>query len=60
MFINPEKFQVMHSGLDGVWDDTAFTQFQKMCSRYVTPPTTVANYLLFPNGPFIGDIADTM
>jgi prepilin-type N-terminal cleavage/methylation domain-containing protein len=58
-FINPDKFQVIHCGLDGAWDDSNFTQFQKMCSRYVTPPTTVANYLLFPNGPFIGDIADT-
>jgi prepilin-type N-terminal cleavage/methylation domain-containing protein len=61
VFINPDKFQVMHSGLDGVWDDSTVTPtaFQKMCSRYVTAPTTATNYLLFPNGPFIGDIADT-
>lgn len=56
-FINPDKFQVMHAGIDNVWDDftkTPPTEFQRMNARLAG-----GNYLLFPSGPFVGDIADT-
>ena len=55
-YINPDKFQVMHCGIDNVWDDFSQTPsaFQRMCAKYAG-----GNYLLFPSGPFVGDIADT-
>jgi len=57
-FINPEKFQVIHCGIDNVWDDGSANQFKKMTSRYVAS-TNASDYLLFPTGPFVGDLADT-
>ena len=57
-FINPDKFQVMHCGIDGVWDSEEL--FEKMTAHKVPTPDKPDNYLLFPTGPFIGDIADTV
>jgi prepilin-type N-terminal cleavage/methylation domain-containing protein len=51
-FINPEKFQLLHCGLDEAWDETAFDQM----SYYEGNTPT----LLFPDGPFIGEVADTI
>jgi prepilin-type N-terminal cleavage/methylation domain-containing protein len=51
-FINPEKFQLIHCGLDEAWDTDSFEQ---MSVYEGNPPT-----LLFPDGPFIGEIADTI
>lgn len=59
-FMNPDKFQVIHCGIDGAWDTDAF---ERMSAHGVAAgggdPTKVSDYLLFPSGPFVGDIADT-
>jgi prepilin-type N-terminal cleavage/methylation domain-containing protein len=55
-FINPEKFQILHCGDDDAWDEEAFERM----SVHSVGTTDVNDYLLFPTGPFIGDIADTV
>lgn len=60
VYVNPDKFQIMHCGLDGVWDTDNFESFERMSAHNVAAPNTPANYLLFPAGPFVGDIADTI
>jgi type II secretory pathway pseudopilin PulG len=52
--INPDKFQVLHCGIDEAWDVEAF---ERMSVHAVTDPN---DFLLFPDGPFIGEIADTI
>jgi hypothetical protein len=58
-FVNPEKFQVLHSGRDDEWDEgegaVPRTAFDRM-SVYEGQPAE----LFFPEGPFIGEIADTI
>lgn len=56
-FVNPDKFQVLHAGIDNVWDDFTkpLSDFQRMNAKLAG-----GNYLLFPSGPFVGDIADTV
>lgn len=44
-FVNQDKFQIMHPGLDDDWDEPGKLSF--------------GNYL-YPTGPFIGPIADTL
>jgi prepilin-type N-terminal cleavage/methylation domain-containing protein len=44
-FANQGKFQLLHPGLDGVWDDNLGNGFSQ---------------LLYPEGPYIGAIADTL
>jgi hypothetical protein len=60
-FVNPDKFQIMHCGDDGEWDPDAF---ERMSAHGVEEsggdPTDVSSYLLFPTGPFIGEVADTI
>jgi hypothetical protein len=53
-FVNPDKFQIIHCGIDDAWDEAAF---ERMSCDTVTIPT---DFLLFPTGPFIGEIADTI
>jgi prepilin-type N-terminal cleavage/methylation domain-containing protein len=55
-FINPEKFQVFHCGLDDVWDSAAF---KRMAPLWTNNSNAAGEYLLFPNGPFVGEFADT-
>lgn len=50
VFMNKGKFQILHPGLDGEWG--AMSGFQ-------TNGTTVP-VLLFPLGPFTGEVADTL
>jgi len=63
-FANPDKFQVLHCGTDGEWDDVdssgELVHFSKMSAAHVLPPDEVGNYLLFPDGPFTGAAADTI
>ncbi len=56
-FVNPDKFQIMHCGIDDAWDEEAF---ERMSVHGVTAPEDLESYLLYPEGPFIGDIADTL
>jgi hypothetical protein len=55
-FINPDKFQIIHSGRDEAWDEPAFERM----SVHDVGTNNPGDYLLFPNGPFIGEIADTI
>jgi prepilin-type N-terminal cleavage/methylation domain-containing protein len=50
-FVNKGKYQIFHAGLDNTWGDMSFFK--------VTLPNTIPD-LLFPTGPFTGDIADTL
>lgn len=60
-FINPEKFQILHCGDDGEWGEEAF---ERMSVHGVQEaggdPTKLADYILFPSGPFTGELADTI
>ncbi len=58
-FVNPDKFQILHCGIDNVWDSDTYDVFKQMSANYVTK-NTPGDFLLFPTGPFIGDVADTV
>jgi prepilin-type N-terminal cleavage/methylation domain-containing protein len=53
-FANQDKFQILHAGIDDEWGD-----FSKMTTLTLSTndPT---KYLLFPTGPFTGEVADTI
>jgi prepilin-type N-terminal cleavage/methylation domain-containing protein len=53
-FVEPDKFQILHCGLDDAWDTDAF---ERMSAHEIA---NGAEPLLFPDGPFIGEIADTI
>jgi prepilin-type N-terminal cleavage/methylation domain-containing protein len=53
-FVEPEKFQILHCGLDDAWDVDAF---ERMSAHEIA---NGADPLLFPDGPFIGEVADTI
>jgi prepilin-type N-terminal cleavage/methylation domain-containing protein len=55
-FINPDKFQIIHCGINDRWDD-AFKQMSVKLKSFSNNPN---DYLLFPNGPFVGDMADAI
>ena len=56
-FVNPDKFQIIHCGDDDAWDEPAF---ERMSAHGVGGSMDPAEYLLFPTGPFIGEVADTI
>jgi prepilin-type N-terminal cleavage/methylation domain-containing protein len=56
-FANPDKFQILHAGIDDAWGED---DFKKMTALYALPPNLASSYLLFPTGPFTGDVADTI
>ncbi len=49
-YVNQGKFQLLHCGTDDIWGD--FSVFSHDISG--------TNSLLYPEGPFIGDIGDTL
>jgi prepilin-type N-terminal cleavage/methylation domain-containing protein len=54
VFANNKKFQILHAGLDDAWG----VEFADVGQQpNVTNP---AQLLLFPDGPFLGEIADTL
>jgi prepilin-type N-terminal cleavage/methylation domain-containing protein len=55
-WINPDKFQILHCGLDDEWD---VDNFERTTAHDVNSDDP-EDYLLFPEGPFIGEIADTI
>jgi prepilin-type N-terminal cleavage/methylation domain-containing protein len=57
-YVNPDKFQILHCGINDRWGD----EFKKFACGLVTPALSVNpdNYLLYPDGPFTGDISDTI
>jgi hypothetical protein len=58
-FVNPDKYQIIHCGLANAWDEV---NFKRMSPAVGTVPGSNKpdDYLLFPTGPFIGDIADAI
>lgn len=54
-FANKGKFQILHAGIDDEWGEDAFEQMSvhELQDNW-------ADYLLFPDGPFTGDVADTI
>jgi prepilin-type N-terminal cleavage/methylation domain-containing protein len=54
-FVNKGKYQILHAGLDNAWGDLSPGFIGN-----ATSPTNASNLLLFPTGPFTGDIADTL
>jgi prepilin-type N-terminal cleavage/methylation domain-containing protein len=59
-YVNPDKFQILHCGIDDHWDSDENPAFPKMKTLPAGGTNDAANYLLFPTGPFTGDIADTI
>ena len=53
-YINPDKFQIIHCGINDRWDHEAFKN--NISSQY----GNASNFLLFPDGPFVGDMADAI
>ncbi|QEG34493.1 type II secretion system protein [Bythopirellula goksoeyrii] len=50
VFVNKNKFQILHAGLDDAWGDMSpFAMTQSNLPL-----------ILFPEGPFTGDVADTL
>ena len=50
-FINPDKFQIIHCGINDKYDQDTFRD--KISNRSTNP-------LLFPAGPYTGDISETI
>jgi len=63
-FATPDKFQILHCGVDDEWDDVdssgELIHFSQMSAAHASPPENVESYLLFPDGPFTGAVADTI
>ena len=61
VFVNEDKFQVWHCGIDDAWGadalDLTSVHGVDEAGRDVTLP---ADYLLYPTGPFTLDAADTL
>jgi len=56
-FVEDKKFQIMHCGTDDIWGD----QFSSLHLNVVNEGNNAyQNVILAPEGPFIGDIADTL
>jgi prepilin-type N-terminal cleavage/methylation domain-containing protein len=56
-FANRDTFQILHAGIDDLWGEDAF---ERMTAENVVPPSDPNAYLLYPDGPFTGDVADTL
>jgi prepilin-type N-terminal cleavage/methylation domain-containing protein len=55
-FANKDKFQILHAGLDDEWGTD---EFEKM-SVHDIGTNNPRQYLLYPDGPFTGEVADTI
>ena len=56
-FLEDKKFQLLHCGNDDIWGD----QFEKFHLDTVTnDPNAWKTVILSPEGPFLGDVADTV
>jgi prepilin-type N-terminal cleavage/methylation domain-containing protein len=55
-FANRDKFQILHCGIDEEWGTDAFERM----TMHNVPPNTLDDLLLFPDGPFTGEAADTI
>jgi len=55
VFVNNRKFQILHAGLDDAWGN-----FSAMSMANAASASNASAVMVFPTGPFIGDIADTV
>jgi len=55
-YANEGKCQILSAGLDDAWGDFA----SAMGVDYTSAQTATANQLTYPEGPFTGDLADTI
>lgn len=55
-FANKDKFQILHAGIDEEWGEAAFEQM----SVHTIGTNNSEDYLLYPDGPFTGEVADTI
>jgi hypothetical protein len=55
-YVNPDKFQIIHGGIDDSWDEDSF----KKMAPAIVGTNKPDDYLKFPDGPFAGDIGDTI
>jgi prepilin-type N-terminal cleavage/methylation domain-containing protein len=58
-YVNPDKYQILHCGINGTWDADAFAKMSPG-TGIKNDSTSLNALLLFPDGPFIGDIAETI
>jgi prepilin-type N-terminal cleavage/methylation domain-containing protein len=54
-YVNPGKYQILHAGLDNAWGN-----FDALGSALDVNDGNYIPTLLYPTGPFTGDIADTL
>jgi hypothetical protein len=64
VFVDQGKFQILHSGLDDAWGDD-FARMSLSSSPYGWGTATVPGsgdnqLLLYPTGPFLGDMSDNL
>jgi hypothetical protein len=52
IFVNKDRFQILHAGIDDAWGD--FRVFS------IGDGSNFSNVMHYPTGPFIGDVADTL
>jgi prepilin-type N-terminal cleavage/methylation domain-containing protein len=57
VFVNPDKFQILQAGIDDEWG--VEEAFERMTVHAVNS-TDPGDYLLYPDGPFTADVADTI
>jgi hypothetical protein len=50
-YVEQRKFQILHPGLDNVWGNFDAAEIKN---------TTDIPALLYPDGPFTGDLSDTL
>jgi hypothetical protein len=68
VYVDQGKFQILHAGLDDAWG----SEFRQMSPSHENLPqlngwgiavwgnTVGEDLVLYPDGPFIGEIADTL
>jgi prepilin-type N-terminal cleavage/methylation domain-containing protein len=55
LYVNPDKFQLLHCGIDEEWGADLFDHTSY--SQYVDDKN---EFLSYPDGPFTGEVADTI
>lgn len=58
-YVNPRTFQILHCGIDDIWGNMCYDAETGTQLSQLDGPTNFPN-LLFPTGPFLGDVADTV
>jgi prepilin-type N-terminal cleavage/methylation domain-containing protein len=59
-FANHKKFQILHPGLDDTWGDFEPMGPENFESAPYVTDAEAENLVRFPDGPFLGEVADTL